>query len=189
MWSYDKIIDYLKNNLGEKRFKHSLGVMDTAVKLAEKYSGDVKKAKLAGLVHDCAKKLSDEKIVEICTENGYKLDDIALKNPSLFHGLAGRIIAKNLMGIQDEEVLSAVEFHTTGKINMSLLEKIIYIADYIEPTRDFDGVDELRKVAFESLDDALLLAFDNTIKFVIDKKGFLHHNTIEARNYLISQRG
>ncbi|MCR3758219.1 bis(5'-nucleosyl)-tetraphosphatase (symmetrical) YqeK [Clostridium felsineum] len=189
MWSYDKITDYLMENLGEKRFKHSLGVMDTAVELAQKYGENVEKAKIAGLVHDCAKKLSGENIIEICTKEGITLEDEEKKYSYLLHGLAGRILAQKVIGICDEDVLNSIEFHTTGRENMSLLEKIIYIADYIEPTRDFEGVDKLRKAAYENLDKALLMSFDNTIKFIIDKGGFLHHNTIEARNYLISRKG
>ncbi|KHD35136.1 phosphohydrolase [Clostridium acetobutylicum] len=189
MWSYDKITDYLMNNLGEKRYKHSLGVMDTAVRLAGIYNEDTEKARIAGLVHDCAKKLPGEKIIEICTNEGYELGDEDIRNSYLLHGLAGRILAKKIIGIDDEDVLNAIEFHTTGRPNMSLLEKIIYIADYIEPGREFKGVDELRKAADEDLNKALLMSFDNTIKFVIDKGGFLHHNTIEARNYLISRKG
>lgn len=185
MWTEKKIIDYLKDNLKESRFKHSLSVRDTAVRLAEKYNADVKKASLAGLVHDCAKNLPNEKLVNICKDEGYELDEISIKNPSIIHGLAGSIIAKKLMKIDDDEVLNAVRFHTTGKKNMSLMEKIIYIADYVEPLRNFPGVEELRIAVESNLDEALLLSFNQTLKFVIDKGQLVHLDTVEARNYLV----
>ena len=107
---------------------------------------------------------------------------------NLMHGLAGSIIAKHIMGIEDEDVLNSISYHTTGRKNMTILEKIIYIADYIEPMRNFPGVDELRKIAYSNLDEALLLSFDNTIKYVITKGQLLHLDTIEARNYILYNR-
>lgn len=185
MWTENEIIEYLKSNLKESRFKHSLSVRDTAVKLAEKYDADVEKARLAGLVHDCAKNLKSSEIIDICTEAGYNLNEVEICNPEILHGLAGSIIAKNKMGIVDEDVLSAVRFHTTGKKNMTLLEKLIYIADYVEPLRDFPGVDELRKTINKNLDEAMLLSFDQTIKYVMKRGMLIHLDTVEARNYMI----
>lgn len=185
MWTENEIIEYLKSNLKDSRFKHSLSVRDTAVKLAEKYNGDIKKARLAGLVHDCAKNIKPNEIINICTEAGYNLNEVEMKNPEITHGLAGSIIAKNKMGITDEDILNAVRFHTTGKKNMTLLEKIIYIADYVEPLRDFPGVDELRKTVNNNLDEAMLLSFDQTINYVIKRGMLIHLDTVEARNYMI----
>lgn len=185
MWTENEIIEYLKSNLKESRFKHSLSVRDTAVKLAEKYHADVEKAKLAGLVHDCAKNLKADEIVRICSQAGCNLNEVEIYNPQILHGLAGSIVAKNKMGIVDEEVLSAVRFHTTGKKNMTLLEKIIYIADYVEPLRDFPGVDELRKTVNKNLDEAMLLSFDQTIRYVMKRGMLIHLDTVEARNYMI----
>ncbi|KOF56731.1 MULTISPECIES: bis(5'-nucleosyl)-tetraphosphatase (symmetrical) YqeK [Clostridium] len=185
MWTENEIIEYLKKNLKESRFKHSLSVRDTAVKLAEKYNCDVKKASIAGLAHDCAKNIEDKEIINICSEAGYILNEVELKNPSIAHGLAGSIIAKDKMGINDEEILNSIRFHTTGKKNMTLLEKIIYIADYVEPLRDFPGVDELRKAVNDNLDEAMLLSFDQTIKYVIKREMLIHLDTVEARNYMI----
>lgn len=185
MWTENEIIEYLKNNLKESRFKHSLSVRDTAVKLAEKYNADVEKARLAGLVHDCAKNVEPNEIINICTEAGYNLNEVETFNPGIAHGLAGSVIAKNKMGIMDADVLSAVRFHTTGKKDMTLLEKIIYIADYVEPLRDFPGVDELRKTVNKNLDEAMLLSFDQTIKYVIKRGMLIHLDTVEARNYMI----
>lgn len=185
MWNEEKIIAYLKENLKEKRFIHSLDVSKTAVKLAEVYEVDKVKAKIAGLIHDCAKYMAGQGILDIMRKYGETIDEVVLKNPDLMHGVAGTYIAKNIMNIDDEDILNAVKYHTTGKVDMTLLEKIIYLADFIEPNRNFNGVDDIRKEAFVDLDKALIMCFDSTIKFVILKKGLLHINTIEARNFLL----
>ncbi|MCM0648943.1 bis(5'-nucleosyl)-tetraphosphatase (symmetrical) YqeK [Clostridium swellfunianum] len=185
MWNEDKILEYLKENLNKQRYEHSLRVRDTSVELAEHYKADRDKAYLAGLVHDCAKNMEDEKIINIIAKNGYNIEGIYKRTPNLMHGLAGALVAKTIMGIEDEEVLSSIAFHTTGNKIMTLLDKIIYIADYIEPMRNFPGVEELRKLAYENLDEALLLSFDNTIKYVISRGQLLHLDTIEARNSIL----
>lgn len=189
MWNEQQMQEYLKSNLKDKRFKHSLGVMDSAVKLALKYGADTEKAKIAGLIHDAAKEKTNEELLEIADKNGYILDEVSKTSPSILHGFVCRIIAKEKMGIEDEDILNAIEFHTTGRRHMSLLEKIIYVADYIEPGRNFPGISELREAAFRDLTEALLLSFDNTIKLVISRGNLLHLNTIEARNCIIIEKG
>lgn len=185
MWSEDKIIDYLKANLKRDRYDHSLSVRDTAVKLASIYKSDINKARIAGLIHDAAKNLKDKEIIDLVSNRGFEIDYVCRRSPQLMHGLAASIIAQDVMGIDDEEILSAVIYHTTGKKNMSMLEKIIYISDYVEPLRKFPGVEELRRAVETDLDDALLKSFDLTIKYVIDRKQLLHLDTIEGRNYLL----
>ncbi|GAA0177532.1 bis(5'-nucleosyl)-tetraphosphatase (symmetrical) YqeK [Clostridium sediminicola] len=185
MWSEEKIIKYIKANLKKTRFEHCIGVKDTAVKLAKQNGVDVQKALIAALVHDCAKYLSDGKLIEYSKKYGFKLDEVTLKNPSLLHGVAGAYIAKTEMKIEDNEILNAIIYHTTGRKNMSLLEKIIYIADYIEPSRNFPGVDILRKKTFSNLDEGLLLGLDNTINYIIKRGQLLHIDTVNARNDLI----
>lgn len=185
MWNEAEIQKYLKENLNEQRFNHSLRVKDTAVKLAAFYGEDINKAKIAGLVHDSAKNMKDDEIINILENNGYNIDVMYKKTPNIMHGLVGSIIAKSLMGISDEDILNSITYHTTGRKNMSVLEKIIYISDYIEPMRNFPGVSELRELAYKDLDEALLLSFDNTIKYVISRGQLLHFDTIEARNYII----
>jgi predicted HD superfamily hydrolase involved in NAD metabolism len=163
-------------------------VRDTAVKMAKIYGADIDKARTAGLVHDCAKYMSNEEILDIASKNNINVDEVAKANPQLLHGSIASVIARNDMGIYDEEILDAIKYHTTGKKNMNLLEKIIYISDYIEPLRDFPGVEDLRKKALVNLDDALLDAFNNTIEVVISRNQLLHMNTIEGRNYLICKK-
>lgn len=185
MWTQDEIKAYLKNNLKESRYKHTLGVVETAIRLSDIYNCSKEKAIYAALIHDVAKYENDERLIAICTGNGYKISTIEKKSPYLLHGLAGSIIAKEKMGINDEDILNAAIYHTTGRENMTLLEKIIYIADCIEPNRVFPGVEELRIITFDNLDDGILRSLDDNIKFIIDRGLLLHENTIKARNYLI----
>jgi len=188
MWNEKQIEEYLKNNLKESRYKHSLSVRDTAVELAKKYGEDEFKARLAGLTHDCAKNMNHKEIIAIIEKNGYNIDMVSRNNPELLHGLAGSIIAKNVMGIEDEDILNSIAYHTTGRKEMSLLEKIIYIADYVEPLRNFPGVDKLRETVYRDLDEGILLSFNNTITYVISLGQLLHRDTIDARNYIIIEK-
>jgi len=185
MWSEEKIESYLRDNLENKRFLHSLSVRDTAVKMAKVYNIDVEKSKIAGLVHDCAKNMKKSDLIKIVEENNYKIDEVSKDNPGLLHGLAGAIIARDVMGIEDKEIFDAVAYHTTGRKDMSVLEKIIYLADYIEPLRNYPGVDELRKISLEDLDKAMIQSFNYTIKYIIERNQMIHLNTVEARNFLL----
>lgn len=185
MWNEIQMEEYLKKNLKEGRLKHSFGVRDTAEIMAKKYGADIFKARIAGLIHDCAKQMDKNEILHICVENGYKLDYITYKNPGIMHGTAGAIIAKKVMGVEDQDILNAIEYHTTGRKDMSLLEKIIYLADYIEPSRDFPGVDKLRELVNKDLNQGLLLSFNSTIELIISRGDLIHLNTIDARNYII----
>jgi predicted HD superfamily hydrolase involved in NAD metabolism len=188
MWNEEMIIKYLQNALNKQRYEHSLRVMETSVELAKYYGADEIKARLAGLVHDCAKNMKDEEIINIIEKYGYNIEGTYKRTPNLMHGLAGALIGKHIMGIEDEEIFNAICYHTTGKKAMTMLEKIIYIADYIEPMRNFPGVEELRKATYINIDEALLLSFDNTIKYVISRGQLLHLDTIEARNSILSDR-
>lgn len=185
MFNDDEIKAYLKARVSEKRFNHVLGVCDTAIKMAEKYDCNIEKAKTAALLHDIAKKMTDDELKSLVKKNGYKINSVEENNPQLLHSLAAAIIAKEEMKIEDEDILNSVIYHTTGREDMSLLEKIIYIADYIEPSRDFPGVEKLRTTAFENIDKALLMALESSILYVIKKGELLHLETIKARNYLI----
>ena len=187
MWNEEQIKSYLKENLKVKRYDHVLSVRDTAMKLADIYNEDLENAKIAALVHDCAKNMTDNELISIAQKHNLFIDEISKESPQLLHAPVGAIIAKETMGIENSDILNAVTYHTTGRKNMSLLEKIIYIADYIEPLRIFPGVDDLRNIAYKDLDMALLKSFDNTIKFVIDRGQLLHLDTIEGRNYIVSK--
>lgn len=178
----------LKEMLPEKRLKHSLSVSECAIKLSDIYSCDKEKAKIAGIVHDCAKYFTDEQIEDCVKKFNINLDPLEENNIALSHSIVGSYVAKEVFNINDEEILSAIKYHTTGRENMSLLEKIIYMADLIEEGRKFPKVEELRNLTFSGkLDEALLLSFDNTIKFVIDNKQLIHPRTVSARNYILRQ--
>lgn len=185
MISIEAIQLKLKDLLDEQRYIHSIGTMKVATELALIYEEDKDKAMLAGLVHDCAKCLKKQELLNCAFKSGIVIDNIMVNQPELLHGPAGKFLANNLFHIEDEDILNAVAYHTTGRENMSRLEKIIYVADLVEPSRKFEGLDTLRKVAFENLDRAVILTMDNTIKYVLKKGGLLHPLTIFARNQLI----
>jgi predicted HD superfamily hydrolase involved in NAD metabolism len=187
MWNELMMEGYLKKNLNSHRYEHSLSVRDTAVELSTYLKEDTEKAKIAGLIHDCAKNMEDKEIINIIRKSGYNVDEVEENNPNIMHGLAGSIIAKDIMGVYDQDILNSIAFHTTGRKNMSSLEKIIYIADYIEPKRNFPGVESLRELTYINLDEALLMSFDNTLRYVIERKQLIHYKTIEARNYLMTK--
>lgn len=176
----------LFNSIGSERFTHSLGVMDIAIKLAEANNCDVEKARVAGILHDCAKYNEPMYLFKRVNDYDIMLDDIMIQNKELIHGPLGAKIAEVEYKINDREILDAIQYHTTGKENMSLLEKIIYISDYIEPNRNFPGVEWFREYAFKDLDRCLRLAMDHTIKYLVDKGKLIHLDTLRARNYLIS---
>jgi len=181
----EEIMEKLKNSLPAKRYVHSLNVMETACALAKRYNQDLEKAALAGLLHDCARRYQSHELPGLCQKYGIAVDNISCLHPLLLHGPVGSFVAREEYQVTDEEVLSAIYCHTTGKENMSRLEKIVFIADFIEPGRDFDEVEGVRDIAFEDLDKALLKALDCVIFYVIKKGHLIHQDSIKARNYLL----
>jgi len=152
--------------LTEKRYIHTIGVMETAIKLAERYGGDVKKAEIAAIFHDYAKFRPKDEMRQIIVEQ--KMDpNLLLFHSELWHAPVGAYLVEKEAGIKDQDILDAISFHTSGRPNMSLLERIIYLADYIEPGRAFPGVDEVREMAESNFDRAFLQAVKNTIMFLI----------------------
>ena len=180
-WIYEE----LKKDIGVERYNHSLLVMETSVELAEFYNAPIEEAKLAGLLHDCGKFQDKTKILKTIAEFDIILDSIMEKNTALAHCPLGEFIAREKYNIKNENILNAIRYHTTGRENMGLIEKIVFIADLIEPSRKFPGVEEIRKLAYENLNKAIILAVDNNIQFVIKQNHLLHLDTIKARNYLI----
>ncbi|MBF7097219.1 bis(5'-nucleosyl)-tetraphosphatase (symmetrical) YqeK [Alkalibacter mobilis] len=186
---YKKLKGKVKEMISHKRYVHTLGVVESAIDLADRYGCDIEKTRIAALCHDCAKNLTREELLEKSERYGLDLDEIVFYETQLMHGPVGSAIAKFELGIDDEEIISAISHHTTGKKEMGLLEKIIYLSDFIEPGRDYTGVEELRKLSMVDLDRALIMAFDNTIRYVLSLNSVLHPNTIEARNNLIMKIG
>lgn len=184
MLSINEIKEYLKQNLKPSRYEHTLGVAETAKKLAVLNGIDETKAEIAGLAHDIAKNLSKEEMIQIIKENNIKLSLVEENNLNLWHSIIAPIVAENELKIHDEEILESLRWHTTGKEDMSVLVKIIYIADMIEPGRSFEGLEEIRKATFENLDKGVYTGLTHSIKFLIDKDLLIDENTIRARNYL-----
>ncbi|MBC6695986.1 bis(5'-nucleosyl)-tetraphosphatase (symmetrical) YqeK [Terrisporobacter mayombei] len=184
-----KDIEYkLKEMLPERRLKHSMNVSQCAVKLSEIYGYDMEKAKLAGLIHDCAKYFNDDQVKDSIKKFNIELDSLEENNISLSHSVIGSYVIQETFNINDEDIINAVRYHTTGRENMTILEKIIYMADLIEEGRKFPLVDKLRELAYNgSLDEALLLSFNNTIKFVMDNNQLIHPRTVSARNYILRE--
>lgn len=150
-----------------KRFAHTLGVEFTAAALAMRYQADVTDAQIAGLLHDCAKCLTDEKRVSICEKHQIPMTDIERRNPFLLHAKVGEFLAKEKYGITNPDILNAIRFHTTGRENMSLLERIVFVADYIEPgRRQAPNLAEIRQLAFTDLDAAMLKILEDTLSYL-----------------------
>jgi predicted HD superfamily hydrolase involved in NAD metabolism len=185
MQSIDEITNYLKANLSEKRFRHIIGVAETARALAQKWGADADKAFLAGLVHDCAKEIPVNKAVERLTASGYSPDEVELRSPALLHAPLGAVVAREVFGISDKEVLNAVTFHTTGRPEMSLLEKIIYVADFTEPGRTYPEAGEIRQLSYIDINRAVLKETDMVIKFTVDRGRAIHPATVITRNYYL----
>lgn len=183
---FKQIQKRLEQMLSKDRYEHSIGVSESAGALAARYGADTKKAALAGLVHDCAKEIDYDEMVKMCERNKIVLDEVARAEKKLIHAYVGAHYAKEEFGIHDDEIYDAVFYHTTGKANMPLLTKIIYVADFIEPNRTYEGVEEIRKTAFSNIDFAILEGLNYTIIKTVGKKRMLHPATINARNYIIS---
>jgi len=172
----------LKESLNEARYIHSINVMEEAEKLALHYKVDAEKAKIAGLLHDCAKNVSKTEEDALIKKYGIVTDDIQKQSRALIHSILGVYIAREEYGVTDEEILNAIYWHTTGRAGMTMLEKIIFVADYIEPGRDFEVARKVRELAYEDLDKSILICADSTIMYLINKGKIIHPYTLETRN-------
>ncbi len=185
-----KIRKKLEKSLDSKRYEHTLGVAYTASALAMSSGENPEKALLAGLLHDCAKCMSNEKKIAVCEKNKIAITEIERKNPFLLHAKAGCYLAKKQFHIHDTDVLNAILYHTTGRPRMSLLEKIIYIADYIEPGRKHaPNLSEVRKMAFQDLDAALLQILSDILGYLKSSSVPIDPMTQETYDYYIAQKG
>jgi len=187
MKDLNEMISILKKMLSPYRFSHSVRTMEASIRLAEKYDGDTEKAAIAGLVHDCAKDMEKSAILPACKKYGIVVDDITKMQPKLLHGQIGAHLARELFGIECPQILAAIADHTMGRPGMDKLSTIVFVADYIEDMRNFEGVDEIRKAADESLEKAVLAGIDTTIRHVVDKGFLLHPQTVATRNWALMQ--
>lgn len=171
-----KIKKYLKKHLTKERYHHTVGVAYTAMSMAMKYNPQpdnnefMIKAEIAGLLHDCAKCMDNDKKIRICNKNQTSYSKIEAENPYLLHGKVGAYIARKEFDILDEDILNAITWHTTGRPDMSLLEKIIFVADYIEPSRrPIPELNLIRQLAFTDIDQAVIKILENTLKYLNEK--------------------
>ena len=182
----DELRPIAMSYLKPKRMPHVLGTEQEAVRLVRRYGGDETQARIAALLHDCTKKLDMAQQLALCERYGIMLDELEQRALKLLHSKTGAAIARDVFGVEDA-VYDAILYHTTGKPDMTRLEKIIYLADYIEPTRDFPGVDELRKTVYEDMDKGLLMGLTMTIQEMEEMGNPVHHLTRDARDYLLKR--
>lgn len=178
----------LKSKLDTMRYEHSVSVSYTCIALAMRYGFSLEKAELAGLLHDCAKRYTDNELIARCQKHGLSLTESELKAPAVIHAKYGAWMARNKFGIQDEEILSAIQCHTTGKPGMGILDKILYIADYIEPRRyKADNLPQIRRMAYEDLDQTMYAILKGTLEYLQRKGGCIDPMTLQAYEYFKAQ--
>lgn len=161
------LIRELESELAYGRFVHTMDVACTAASLAMCYGADLDKAETAGLLHDCAKCMNLSKMIKVCDKAGVELSEYESNSGSLLHSKAGAVLAQTKYGVKDEDILNAIRYHTTGRPGMSLLEKIIFVSDYIEPGRESaPNLPLVRKLAYENMDDCVLQILEDTLRYL-----------------------
>ena len=174
----------IKHTLDNERYEHSIGVMYTAGAMAMRYGFDVDRAMIAGLLHDCAKCIPSAEKIALCEQNGLGVSEVERNNPGLLHSKLGAYFMKTKYGIEDEEMCHAVTYHSTGCPDMSLFDKIIYIADYIEPNRSkAPDLERIRELAFNDIDACLYQILEATLLYLQDKKSAIDPLTEETYFY------
>lgn len=175
----------LKSRLSDYRYNHSLCVAESAVELAQKYGADPERALVAGLLHDITKEADRQEHFALFKECEMNLSELERRNPKLWHAMSGAAYLKIILGINDDEILSAVRYHTTARANMTLLEKIIYIADFISADRVYDDVDVVRKLAKKDLDETMMYTQRYSINELLQKHSPIHPDSVACYNNLI----
>jgi len=185
---YIDVINQLTKRLSQKRLQHSIGVSKTAELLAERFGCDMEKAKLAGIFHDLAREFPKKELLPRAQAFGIVVNDIEQAEPVLLHAPLAAKMVQSEFGIDDVEILQAIQFHTVAGVDMTKLDKIIYVADAIEPNRTFRGVDELREMAQHDLDAVMLAVLEQSICYIVEAGGLLHPATVAARNQMLLQK-
>lgn len=180
------LVKQVQMQMSEARFEHVLGVEQSAIALAKRYGCSVEKASIAALTHDYAKERSADEFRFIIENRGFDLNLLRWGN-AIWHGLVGAYFVEHELGITDHDILEAIRLHTTGAPQMSLLSKIIYVADYIEPGRDFPGVEEARRLAVLDLDQAVAFETKQTLQYLIGKNFPIYPKTIETYNQWVAK--
>jgi len=186
---FEDIMKTLKEELDEERYEHTIGVTYTAASLAMRYGENMNAAILAGLLHDCAKGIPNEERVERCKEYGIDISEVERENPSLLHAKLGTYLARKKYGVSDEEILHAIFVHTTGEPGMNTLDKIIFIADYIEPNRnEAPGLEYVRKMAFWDLNQAIEGILYDTLQYLKNNNKKIDPLTQQTYNFYASNQ-
>lgn len=187
--SLKKLRHAMEKTLEPKRYEHTLGVAYTAASLAMVHEADVEKALIAGMLHDCAKCMPFHKQIAVCEKHNVSLSEVErTENSPLLHAKAGSTLARIEYGITDDDILNAISYHTTGRPDMSTLEKIIYIADYIEPGRKtLPNLSMVRKIAYQNLDDTMRQILNDTLEHLKEKGGSIDPMTKETYQFYIQE--
>ncbi len=185
---YQEYVQLIEQRLSPKRFLHSMNVAKECVKLAEKYGGDKQKAYLAGVLHDIMKEESPEMQLQTINESDIMIDTVTENARPLWHAKAGAAYCKQVLNIQDEDIINAISYHTTARADMSQLEKILYLADYIGEERDYPDVDIMRRETWSSMERGMAYALEYSICDLVQRKKAIHIDTINAYNQLVLQK-
>ena len=186
MEDIEKIKKEVKSILSEKRYIHSIGVMERAKELAKIYNEDEKKAELIGIVHDIAKEMTKEEMIEYAKKNNIEIDEIEKETPGLLHGKIGADICQKKYGFT-KDMLNAIKYHTTGNKNMTTLDKIIYLADKTENNRTYDDLEYAKKLSDNNLNEAMMYCLNIVISSNVEKNRLIHLDTIIARNEILME--
>lgn len=184
VYDLQKMDKKLKKYIDENRYIHTQGVMYTCASLAMVYEVDLQKAQVAGLLHDCAKCIPNDKKIKMCIKNEITMSEFEIANPFLLHAKLGAYVARKKYHVTDEDILSAIQYHTTGRTNMSMLEKIVFVADYIEPNRyKAKNLAEIRKMSFADIDEAVYMILRDTLAYLKSNPKTIDTTTNDAYKY------
>jgi predicted HD superfamily hydrolase involved in NAD metabolism len=187
--NYEEMKAELQKRLKPSRYQHSLGVAETAVELARRFGVDEEKARIAGLLHDCAREFPNEDLIQEAEKRQIAVEPVEKQMPLLLHAYVGARLVVEKYGVNDKAVEQAIWRHTVGGAQMTELDKIIWFADMIEPQRDYPGVEKLRELSrTASLDEMMLAGLTQSIAFVLQKGGLIHPDTVIARNEILLNR-
>ncbi|MGI6030206.1 MAG: bis(5'-nucleosyl)-tetraphosphatase (symmetrical) YqeK [Eubacteriales bacterium] len=185
----DNLREQLSREIPEQRFRHTLGVEKEAVWYAQKLGADAHKAAMAGLLHDVTKMWDEQRHRRAFATYGAQLSEVEWRSPKLFHPISGALVAQHLYGVEDREILDAIRYHTTARSGMTLLDKIVYMADFTEEGRTFPGAAEVRDKAHRDFHEGYRFALDFSIREIVSKGVLLHPGTVAARNEAIIHKG
>lgn len=187
MYNIQEYIKLIRSRLSDYRFYHSMCVAESAKELARRYGADEEKAEVAGILHDVMKEASCEEQLEVIEKAGMTITELEKAEKKFYHQISGAVYVKSVLGIDDEEVINSIRYHTTGRENMSLMEQIIYLADFISADRNYDDVEIMREKTRISKEDGMIYAMGYTIVSNIKKGNVLHPETVNAYNWVIKE--